>query len=92
MSSNVAQNYPYASETEAQRATAVERAMAAADGLRERIGSEAIGLGTLEPEQRWWIWVCPADGGTGRLHVAGYARDSHAVYVVCDSCGRTFLR
>ena len=36
MSSNISQNYPYGSETEAERAAAVERAVAAFDGLRER--------------------------------------------------------
>lgn len=92
MSSNVAQSYPYASETEAQRAAAVERVAAGTDGLRERITAEAVGLGPPELGQRWWVWVCPADDAKGRLHVAGYARDSHAVYAVCDSCGRTFLR
>ena len=30
--------------------------------------------------------------GGGTFHVAGYARDQHAVYVVCDRCGKTALR
>ncbi len=92
MSSNVGQNYPYSSETEAERAAAVERALNGTEGLRDKVQSEATALGPLERDQRWWTWVCPADGYVGRLHVAGYARDRHAVYVVCDSCGKTFLR
>ena len=92
MSSNVAQTYPYTSETEAERAAAVDDAFARFESLRERVGAEASPLGEIGPGERWWIWVCPADGFTGRLHVAGYARDRHAVYVVCAGCGRTFLR
>ncbi len=92
MSSNVGQNYPYASETEAERAAVVERALAATEGLRDKVQAESTPLGDVAPDERWWIWVCPADGFKGRLHVAGYARDRHAVYAVCDSCGTTFLR
>lgn len=97
MSSNVAQNYPYGSETEEERSAAVERALSAFDGLRDRVAAETTPLGP-DPDddnvegQRWWTWVCPADRGVGRLHVAGYARDLHAVYTVCDDCGKTFLR
>ncbi len=92
MSSNVGQNYPYTSETEAERAAAVERALAATEGLGDRGKGESSPLGTLAGDERWWVWVCPADGFTGRLHVAGYAVDRHAIYAVCDTCGRTFLR
>ncbi len=92
MSSNVGQNYPYGSEPEAERAAVVERVLGATDGLRERVEAEATSLGDVARDDRWWIWVCPADGFKGRLHVAGYARDRHAVYTVCDSCGKTFLR
>ena len=92
MTSNVAQNYPYGSETEAERAAAVERAAGAFDGLRERIAAEATPLDEPGDGGRWWIWVCPMDDFTGRLHAAGYARERHAVYTVCDTCGRSFLR
>ena len=92
MTTNVAQNYPYASETEAQRAAAVERSCAAFEGLRQRIAAEASPLGAPEAGDRWWIWVCPADEFTGRLHMAGQARERHAAYTVCDTCGRSFLR
>ncbi len=97
MSSNVAQNYPYGSETEEVRAAAVEAALTAFEGLRDKVAAETTPLGP-DPEddnvaeQRWWTWACPVDGGEGRLHVAGYARDLHAVYTVCDRCGKTFLR
>lgn len=90
MTSNVGQNYPYASETEAQRAAAVEAALAKFEGLRDKVAAEAT---ELEPDSdRWWVWVCPKDDFSGRLHAAGYARERHAVYTVCDTCGSTFLR
>jgi hypothetical protein len=92
VSSNIGQNYPYTSETEAQRAGAVERALDAQEGLRDRVTAETTPLGEVARDERWWVWVCPADGATGRLHVAGYALDRHALLVVCDVCGRTFLR
>jgi hypothetical protein len=92
VSSNIGQNYPYTSETEAHRAAAVEAALAARDGLRERVQGEAAPLGEVAADERWWVWVCPADGATGRLHVAGYAAERRALFVVCDACGKTFLR
>ena len=92
MSSNVAQNYPYGSETEAKRAAAVDTAVKAFEGLGERIAAEATPLGAADGEARWWTWVCPADDLGGRLHVAGYAGERHAMYAVCDRCGRSFLR
>ena len=92
MSSNIGQNYPYGSETEAQRAAAVERALATFDGLKDRVPAESTPLPVADRDQQWWTWVCPVDDFRGRLHVAGYARDRRAVYTVCDTCGRTFLR
>ncbi len=92
MSSNIGQNYPYTRETEAQRAAAIERAEAAFDGLRDRISSEATPLGTTASDELWWVWACPVDPAVGRLHVAGYARERHGLYAVCDKCGRSFLR
>ena len=97
MSSNIGQNFPYSSETEAERAAAVEAALARFDGLRDKLAAETTPLGTVEPEEhgapaRWWTWVCPKDDFTGRLHVAGYALERRAPYVVCDTCGSTFLR
>lgn len=90
MTSNVGQNYPYSSETEQQRADAIDRLVASRDGLKDKLAAE-----TTPPDTnpRWWVWKCPTPGCPGFLHVAGYARDLHAVYVVCDGqCGKTFLR
>lgn len=97
MSSNVSQNYPYSSETEEERAAAIEAAFAAFEGLRDKVAAESTPLGTVAPADhgaraRWWVWVCPRDDFAGRLHVAGYARDRHALYTLCDTCGSTWLR
>ena len=97
MSSNISQNFPYVSETEAERTAAVEKAFAAFPDLREKVEAEASPLGTVEPEDhgapvRWWVWVCPKDDFKGRLHVAGYARERHALYTICDTHGDTYLR
>ena len=44
----------------------------------------------LDAGDSWWTYHHGGCGGT--LHVAGYALDRHAVYVVCDRCGKTALR
>jgi hypothetical protein len=67
------------------------------DGLYDKVAAETTPLGPVMPEDhgappRWWIWVCPLHDYTGRLHVAGYARERHALYTVCDTCGTTYLR
>lgn len=97
MSSNVGQNFPYASETEDERRAVIERTLGAFEGLREKVASETTPLGDLEPAEPgqphlWWTFVCPVDDFRGRLHVAGYALERHALYTVCDTCGATFLR
>jgi hypothetical protein len=90
VTSNVGQNYPYTSETETERAAAVERATREHEGMADKIGAETT---PLDENERWWVWKCPTSGCPGLLHAAGYARDQHAVYVVCDgTCGKTFLR
>jgi hypothetical protein len=89
MTSNIAQNYPYSSEPDDERARRVEATVAAHKGLREKIQAESVGLPT---EDRWWVWKCPNKGCLGLLHAAGHAREAHAVYTVCDTCGTTFLR
>ena len=90
MTSNVSQNYPYTSETEADRSAAIASLVAERDGLGAKIAAEAS---PLDGNERWWVWKCPTKGCAGLLHVAGYAIDLHAVYVVCDgTCGKTFLR
>jgi hypothetical protein len=79
MTSNVAQNYPYTSETEADRAAAIDRLVS--------------GSTPLDGQDRWWVYKCPTRGCAGLLHAAGYAADKHAVFVVCDgTCGKTYLR
>jgi hypothetical protein len=97
VTSNVSQSYPYSSETEDQRAAAVAKALADFEGLADRVRSESTPLGSPVPGENgapvtWWTWVCPKGDASGRLHVAGYARERHALLTVCDTCGATFLR
>ena len=90
MTSNVGQNYPYSSETEADRAARVAAVIEAQAGLGDKVSAETT---PLDARDRWWTWKCPTSGCKGILHAAGYARDLHAVYVVCDgTCAKTFLR
>ncbi len=90
MSSNVSQNYPYSSETEAERAGRIASLVNERDGLAEKLAAEAT---PLDANERWWVWKCPTRDCPGFLHAAGYAAEKHAVYVVCDgSCAKTFLR
>ncbi len=90
MTSNVGQNYPYSSESEEARATKVAELVAAREGLADRIAAEAS---PPDANDRWWVWKCPTKGCDGLLHVAGYALERHAVYVVCDgTCAKTYLR
>jgi hypothetical protein len=90
VTSNVAQSYPYTSEPESSRAAAIAALVGARPGLGQTLDAETTPLGEGE---RWWVWKCPTSGCPGLLHVAGYARDSHAMFVVCDgSCARTYLR
>jgi hypothetical protein len=96
VTSNVAQSYPYRAETEAERRAAIERATAAFEGLAQKITEETDPLPDAGPEEpgrphRSWSFVCPRHVA-GRLHVAGYARERHALYVVCDEGGETYLR
>ena len=90
MSSNVGQNYPYTSETEAGPSAAIAALVKSRDGLAAKLAAETT---PLDANERWWVWKCPTTGCPGLLHVAGYAAEKHAVYVVCDgTCGKTFLR
>ena len=96
MTSNVAQSYPYTTETEAQRIAAIERAAGQFDGLEDKIAAESEDLPDRGPDEpgrphRSWVFVCPTPIN-GRLHVAGYARERHALYTVCDEGGETYLR
>ncbi|MCU0478507.1 MAG: hypothetical protein MUE92_07190 [Chloroflexi bacterium] len=87
MTSNVSQSYPYSSETEAERSAAVAAALVAHEGLDVALAAEST---PLDENERWWTYHHAACGGT--LHVAGYARERHAVVTVCDRCGKTALR
>jgi hypothetical protein len=90
VTSNVGQNYPYTSESETDRVAAIERLLAARDGLAATLETETT---PLDARDRSWVWKCPTKGCAGLLHAAGYARDKHALFVVCDgTCGKTFLR
>jgi hypothetical protein len=90
VTSNVGQNYPYTSETEADRAATIQRLLDAQDGLADKLEGETT---PLDENERWWVWKCPTKGCTGLLHAAGYSLEKHAVYVVCDgTCAKTFLR
>ena len=90
MTSNISQSYPYTSETEAERSAQIVAALAAHDDLRATLATETT---PLDANDRWWVWKCPTTGCAGLLHVAGYAAEKHALFVVCDgTCGKTFLR
>jgi hypothetical protein len=90
VTSNVGQNYPYSSETDGDRAARVGALVAERKGLADTLAAETT---PLDERERWWTWKCPTAGCPGILHAAGYARDLHAVYVVCDgTCAKTFLR
>ena len=90
MTSNIAQSYPYTSETEAERAARISGLVAERKDLAAKLAAETT---PLDAHERWWVWKCPTKGCPGLLHVAGYAAELHAVYVVCDgTCAKTFLR
>lgn len=90
MTSNVGQSYPYTSESESERVAVIAALVASREGLTDRIATETS---PLDENDRWWVYKCPTAGCPGLLHAAGYARDLHAVFVVCDgSCARTYLR
>lgn len=96
MSSNVAQSYPYSTETEQQREAAIAAATASFDGLAAKIEAETTPMPDPGPDEpgrpaRFWVFVCPQHV-SARLHVAGYALERHALFVVCDEGGETYLR
>ena len=92
MTSNISQAYPYSSETEAERARPSRgRRQPLRDSTYDDRGRGlAPASPAPDPDERWWTYHHGGCGGT--LHAAGYARDQHAVYVVCDRCGKTALR
>jgi len=90
VTSNIGQNYPYTSESEADRADRIASLVAARQELAGKLAAETT---PLDANDRWWVWKCGTKGCPGLLHAAGYALEKHAVYVVCDgTCGKTFLR
>ena len=90
MTSNVSQSYPYTSESEAERASQIASLVASKDDLAAKLAAETT---PLDANERWWVWKCPTKGCAGLLHVAGYAAEKHAIFVVCDgTCGKTYLR
>jgi len=90
VTSNVGQSYPYTSESEADRAKSIAALEKAREDLTGKLATETT---PLDANERWWVWKCPTAGCPGLLHVAGYARDLHALFVVCDgTCAKTFLR
>lgn len=90
MTSNVGQSYPYTSETEADRAARIGSLLAERESLADTLRAETT---PLDANDRWWVWKCPTTGCPGLLHVAGYAVEKHALFVVCDgTCAKTFLR
>jgi hypothetical protein len=90
VTSNVSQSYPYTSESEADRSAAIASLVATREDLAGKLATETT---PLDVNARWWVWKCPTKGCPGLLHVAGYAAEKHAVYVVCDgTCAKTFLR
>jgi hypothetical protein len=90
VTSNVGQNYPYTSETEAERAARIAKLVSEREGLADQLAADAT---PLDANERWWVWKCPTQGCPGLLHAAGYSREKHAVFAVCDgTCGKTFLR
>ena len=90
MTSNVGQSYPYTSEAEGERSRKIADLVATREDLAGKLEAETT---PLDDRERWWVWKCATKGCDGLLHAAGYAKDLHAVYVVCDgTCGKTFLR
>jgi hypothetical protein len=96
LTSNVAQSYPYTTETDEARAAAVAAAVERFPELADRIAAESQPLEFDQPPEpgrphKTWVFVCPRHV-TGRLHVCGYAQEAHALYTVCDEGGETYLR
>jgi hypothetical protein len=90
VSSNVSQSYPYTSESDADRAATITRLVDEREALTGTLAAETT---PLDANERWWVWKCPTKGCPGLLHVAGYALEKHALFVVCDgTCAKTFLR
>jgi hypothetical protein len=68
VTSNVGQNYPYTSETEADRAALVASLIEGRQGLADKLKAETTPLDTNE---RWWVYKCPTAGCPDLLHAEG---------------------
>ena len=91
MTSNVSQNYPYTSETEADRAGRDRLARRGAG----RPGRHARRRDHAARRQRALVGLEVPDDGLRRASSTPPATriEKHAVYVVCDgTCAKTFLR
>jgi len=90
VTSNVGQNYPYTSESDADRVAVLASLLADRSDLTEQLKAETT---PLDANERWWVYKCPTKGCAGLLHAAGYAAERHALFTVCDgTCAKTFLR
>jgi hypothetical protein len=90
VTSNIAQNYPYTSESEAERSARIAKLVAEREGLADQLAADAT---PLDDGDRWWVWKCPTTACPGLLHAAGFSREKRAVVAVCDgTCGKVFLR
>lgn len=89
MSSNLGQNYPYATEGGEECRLQLDRTFGRHEGLAAKVQAESL---PLPEEPRWFVWKCPTPGCSGLLHTAGLARNARAVYAVCDTCGNTYQR
>src|SRR2546423_873468 len=68
LTSNVGQNYPYTSESEAQRVAVIGRLLAERADLGPKISAETTPFAesAADPadegddvDERWWVWKCP---------------------------------
>ena len=75
MTSNVGQNYPYTSETEADRAARVASLVAEREGLADQLKADTT---PLDANDRWWVYKCPSTGCAGLLHAAASTRSPAA--------------
>src|SRR6187402_14915 len=62
VTSNVGQNYPYTSETEAERAARIAKLLSEREGLADQLAADAT---PLDSNERWWVWKCPTQGCAG---------------------------
>ena len=62
MTSNVGQNYPYSSESEADRAARIAALVEDRDGLKDKLSAETT---PLDERDRWWTWKCPTRAAPG---------------------------